>query len=329
MMDRRTLLLAGAGFAVTNPAAAQQPKRLPVVALVTASTPVGNWTGSDPRGLPPLGFLQELRDLGWSEGRNVVVERRSAEGDPQRAPAVIAGLLASGVDVMAVAGATWILDAAVRAARTVSIVANFPEDPVAAGLVASLGRPGGNLTGVTLHTGPEFHAKQMQLLRELAPRVTRVAFLATRRTLEQSRDVTHPAGVTVVPVEAEHVGQYEAAFTAILREQAEAVLVGGGPVNYFLGPRIVAFAAQHQLPTFYTFRETAAERGLISYGPSVVENFRKMAKLVDKILKGAKPADLAVEQPTRFELVINAGTARALGLAVPPTLLALADEVIE
>jgi putative tryptophan/tyrosine transport system substrate-binding protein len=322
-------VLGGAAAARALPAHAQQLKRLPVLGLVGSSAPVVDMDGSNPTSQPILGFVQQLQDLGWIDGRNIHIERRSAEGDPQRASAIFAELLGRGVDVIAVTGALFLQEAAQRATRTIPTVANFAEDPIAAGLIASLARPGGNLTGVTLFTGPEFHSKRLQLLQELAGHISRIAFLATRKTLEHYGSVARPMGATVFPVEVDVAEHFETAFTMIVRKRAEAVMVGGGPLYYNHGARVVAFAAERRLPTIYSHRESVAAGGLMAYGASAVGNFRQMARMIDKILKGAKPADLPVEQPTKFELVINLKTAKELGLPLPPTLLAQADEIVE
>ena len=311
------------------PAAAQLPKRLPVVALVAVSGPVADLGGSDPINLAWRGFVHGLRDLGWIDGRNVVIERRSLEGDPPRAPALIAELLARGVDVIALGGARWLHDAALKATPTVPMATIFQDDPVASGLVASLARPGGNLTGIAQTTGPEFYSKRLQLLKELDPRITRIALMGPRAVLEQDRGIARPAGITVVPFELDVDNQLDEAFAGVLRERVNALLVGGSAVTYGNAQRIVAFASENRLPTMHAFREAVEAGGLMSYGSNVPGNFRQIARLVDKILKGTKPADLPVEQPTKFELVINAKTAKVLDLPIPQLVLAQADEVIE
>ena len=330
-MNRRAFitLIGGAAVSGTLPAAAKQPKRLPVVALVAASGPVADLVTSDPINPAWRGFVHGLRDLGRIDGRNVVIERRSLEGDVQRASAIFAELLVRGVDVVALGGARWLHDAAVKATSTVPIVTIFQDDPVAAGLIASLARPGGNLTGIAQTTGPEFYSKRLQLLKELAPQITRIALLGPRGVLEQDRRIARLIGVTVVPIPLDVERQFDEAFASIVRERADALTVGGSAVTYGNAQRIVAFAAEKRLPTMHPFREAVEAGGLMSYGSSVPVNFRQMARLADQILKGAKPADLPVEQPTKFELVINAKTASALGLTVPTALLARADEVIE
>ena len=322
-------LLGGAAAARSLQAAAQQPKRLPVVALVFGNPPLPEMIGADPISPHARGFVHGLRDLGWIDGRTIVIERRSAEQAPQRAPAIFAELLARGVDVIMMGGEKWLQDAAQAATKTIPTVAIFRDDPVAAGLIANLARPGGNLTGLTAATGPEFFGKRLQLLHEIAPRITRAAFLAPRRQLEQFRDVARPAGVTVLPVEFEVADKLEEAFVTILRERADALMVAGDGPIYFHARRIVAFAAESRLPAMYGAREGVEAGGLMSYGASVPGNFRAAARLVDKFLKGAKIGDIPAEQPTVFELVINAKTAKTLRLTIPPTLLARADVVIE
>ena len=199
-MRRRELiiLLGCAAMGRSRPTAAQQPKRLPLVALVAVNGPVADLVGSDPINLAWRGFVHGLRDLGWIDGLNVIIERRSLGGDPQRAPGIFAELLARGVDVIALGGARWLHDAALKATPTVPMVTIFQDDPVASGLIASLARPGGNLTGIAQTTGPEFYSKRLQILKELAPRITRIALMGPRAVLEQDRGIAYPAGVIVI-----------------------------------------------------------------------------------------------------------------------------------
>jgi putative tryptophan/tyrosine transport system substrate-binding protein len=252
-------LLGAAAIGHELPAVAQQQKRLPVVGLVAGLPPVAELAGLtlSPTAGVWRGFYRGLRDFGWIDGRNLTIERRSTEGDPQRAPAIFADLISRGADVIVIGGLSWLLQEALRVPSTTPIVAHFPVDPIAAGLVASLSRPGGNMTGLTQFPGPEFHGKQLQLLQELAPAISRVAFFATRTTLDQYRDVARPVSLTIIPVAVDHPEQFEAAFAAIRNEQAQAVMVGGGPVNFEGGTRIVAFAAQSRLPAIYAYSEVA------------------------------------------------------------------------
>jgi putative ABC transport system substrate-binding protein len=329
MIDRRALA-AGVGAALlAPPARAQQPARLPVVGLVLPNVPPAEMAGADPVSPLVRGFVQGLREQGWIEGRTVVIERRSAAGQPDRAPALVAELVARGVDVLAVGGARWLHEAARQATRTIPIVAIFPSDPVIDGQIASLARPGGNLTGVTYATGPEFAGKQVQLLREFAPAITRVAFLAVRTVLDQYRAMPHDGGPTIIPVPVEAAGEYDQAFALIRRERADALMAAGGPPNVVNARRIASFATESRLPAIFGFREAADAGGLMSYGPSFVGVFRQKARLVARFLGGAKPGEVPTEQPATFELVLNLKAAKALGLAVPPAILIRADEVIE
>ena len=330
-MRRREFVavLAGAALVRALPAVAQRADRLPVAALVFGSAPLQEMMGSDPINPVARGFMHGLRELGWVEGRTIMIERRTAEGQPQRAPAIMAELLARGVDVIVLASARWLHQAAQEATRTVPIIAEFRDDPVAAGLISSLARPSGNLTGVTSTTGPEFDAKRLQLLQEVAPRLEHTAFLATRDVLEQYRSAAAPAGIKVTPILVEVAEEYEEAFATIMRERADTLMVSSSPLNYNHAQRIVAFAATNRLPAIYAFREAVAVGGLMSYGTSIPGIFRQAASMVDRILKGTPARELPTEQPTKFELVINVKNAKALGLTIPPTLLARADEVIE
>ncbi len=330
-MTTRRAFIAGFSGAAVWPlgAQAQQPKRLPVVTLLFTAISASEISGPDPTFLPARAFVHELRDLGWIDGRTIVIERRTLGGDPQRASAVFDDLLARGVDVIALGGARWLHDAGLKATKTIPIVTIFQDDPVAAGLIASLARPGGNLTGVAQTTGPAFFGKRLQLLKEIAPTITRTAFVGPRGVLEQDRGYAHPAGVVVIPVPLDVSEQFDAALTTIRRERADALMVAGSAITYGSIRRIVAFAAEERLPAMHPNREFVEAGGLIAYGTSVAGIFRQLARLADRILKGTRTQDLATEQPTKFELMLNAKTANALGLTIPSTLLAQADEVIE
>jgi putative ABC transport system substrate-binding protein len=230
---------------------------------------------------------------------------------------------------MMVSASDWLMDAAQQATRSIPTVGIFTLDPAAAGFVASLARPGGNLTGVTTTTGRELDEKRLQLLKELAPGVVRVAFLGTGSAWEAYR---RGAEATVLPPVVAHVTRAEdldEALALVGRERTDALLVSHGPVMLFAAPRIASFAGAQRLPAVYPWREAVEAGGLMSYGVSVQGLFQQAAGLIDQILKGAKPAELPVQQPTKIELVINLKAAKALGLTVPATLLARADEVIE
>lgn len=333
MIDRRqfvgTAMIGALAAPLASAVRAQQSARKPVVAFVFSASPVADMLGPDPA-LPIFrAFVHGLRDLGWVEGRNVVIERRSAEGYPERAQSIFADLVARGIDVIALGAADWLRQAAQQATSAIPLVALFPEDPVAAGLVASLARPGGNLTGVTMITGQEIIGKRLQLLREMAPRAARIAFLGPRRGIEAYRaDVKSDPAIEVF-ARFDRPEEYPEAFAMVLRERADALLVLGGPIIFVNVARIATFAAENRLPAIYSIREAVEAGGLMSYGASTAGLFRQMSGLVDRILKGARPAELPIEQPREYELAINVKTAQALGLTVPPALLGVADLVIE
>ena len=305
--------------------AGAQTAKLPRIGILTlavaSSTPVFE------------GFRQGLRDLGWVEGRNIALEYRFAQGRPAGLPALAAELVRLKVDVIVIEGGQAAL-AAKHATQTIPIVMAVIDDPVKAGLVASLARPGGNVTGLTLFAS-ELSGKRLQLLKEVVPRSTLVAVI---------RNVTHPNAadlwgeteaaarsldLRLQSVEVRSPADLGGAFKAVTSARPSAFITLADGMLFYNRTRIVEFAAQSQLPAIYPDREFAKAGGLMAYGPSLASNFRRAATYVDKILKGAKPADLPVEQPTKFELVINAKTAKALGLTIPLAVLARADEVIQ
>src|SRR6266850_1873410 len=329
VMDRRGFIgaLAGGLFAAPLVTAAQPIAKVYRIGfLVTAtSTETGHLFKA---------LSEGLRELGYVEGRNVVFERRFAEGRQERLPALAAELVQLKVDVL-VTGSNPVVAAAKQVTVTVPVVMAVSRDPVGAGFIASLARPGGNITGLANDPGPEIIGKYLELLKEAAPRVSRVAYLwnpvppgaGTYKNAVESAART--LGVTFQSVEVRGREEFEGAFAAMVRERANGVVVAVDPV--FVGPRsqVVLLAARNRLPAVYGLREFAEVGGLMSYGPNIADQFRRAATYVDKILKGAKPGDLAVEQATKFELVINLKTAKALGLTVPDSLLRRADEVIQ
>ena len=329
MRRRQFLAVAGGALACPLAAHAQQAKRLPIIAMIYSVGSVAEMAGVDPLGVNMRALERELRDLGWIDGRTVTIERQSTEGQSERAAAILAEVVARRPDVILLGGARWMHEAALRATRTIPIVASFGEDPVAAGLISSLARPGGNLTGVTRATGPEFYGKASQFLRDAAPGIRRLAFLAPRETLDAFQAIAPSVGITVVPVQADTSEQLDASLANILREGADALLVPSGPIFLQHAKRIAVFAVENKLPALFGMRQSAEAGGLMSYGPSIVVLYRQMARQVDRVLKGVRPEDIPTERPTTFELVINAKAATALGLAIPPGLLVLADEVVE
>jgi ABC-type uncharacterized transport system substrate-binding protein len=278
-------------------------------------------------------FRQGLRELGYIDGQNIAIEYRSAEGQPDRLAAVARELAALPVDIIAVSG-TAAARASQQATTTIPTVMIAIGDPVRAGLVPSLARPGGNITGNTI-LGTEMSPKRLQLLKEIVPGVSRVAFLWNRSNashlayLEEWRGLAPRLNVELVFVEVHSPDQFEAAFAAMMRERPDALSVTADPFHLSQIGWIIDFTAQHRLPAMYVVKDNVAAGGLTSYGPSLADLYRRAAGYVHKILQGTRPADLPVEQPVKFELVINLKTAKALRLEIPPTLLATADEVIE
>ena len=283
-------------------------------------------------------FLQGLRDLGYTEGRNVIIEYRYGEGQNfEQLPALAAELVALRVDIIVAVAGTLVALAAKQATVTVPVVFIAVADPVTSGFVSSLARPGGNMTGLSALT-PELVGKWLEILKETTPGVGRLALLRQlggtgERTdqivLTEAANAARALGVQLQVVEARGPRDLNRAFLEITGARAEALAVLSTPMLYGERTRLVDFAVENRLPTVFSFRSYVDAGGLVSYGPSVPDMCRRAATYVDKILKGAKPADLPVEQPTKFELIINLKTAKALGITVPTAVLLRADEVIE
>ena len=278
-------------------------------------------------------FLRKLRELGWVEGQNLIIEYRWAEGNVERLPDLAAELVRRNVDlIVAPAGSAAL--AAKNATSSIPIVMIFPSDPVELGLVASLSRPGGNITGTTFTPGPAIFGKQLQILKEAIPRASRVAILwnpADPSFALQMREVEGAArslGMRLQHVEARGPEDFATAFAAMGRERADALLLGGTSTFLVHRTRIAELAVKGRLPTMCNFREIVEAGGLMAYAINMADFVGHAAAYVDKILKGARPADLPIEQPTKFELIINLKTAKALGLAIPQSVLARADAVI-
>ena len=267
------------------------------------------------------------------EGQNVVIEGRYSEGRAERLPELAAALVRLKVDVI-VAGATPPVHAAQAATASIPIVMPNHSDPVGSGLVASLARPGGNITGLSI-INPELTGKRLELLRQIVPGASRVAVLwnptseVHPRMVKEAETAAAALGLQLRRAQARGHEDYEGAFSAIVGSRAEAVLVLGDLTFWIHRGRLAELAAKHRLPAMFAQREHVEAGGLISYGPDLRDNYRRAALYVDKILKGAKPTDLPVEQPTKFELIINLKTVKALGLKIPPPVLMRADEVIE
>jgi putative ABC transport system substrate-binding protein len=277
--------------------------------------------------------LRELGYLGYAEGRNLMVERRHAAFKYDRLPDLAAELVRLKPDVLVTGGNPGI--AALRqATATVPIVMAWAIDPVGAGLVTSLARPGGNITGLTLGTGPEFITKELQILNEVVPKLSRVAILreTDRRGAAEAAALETAArklGLTILFADIRTPSDIAGAFASIARSRAGAILVLGGNTTWTSRQQLADMAVQHRLPSMCLFRGYAEAGLLLTYGPSREDLNRRAAVYIDKILKGARPADLPVAEPTKFELVINLKTARTLGLTIPPSMLAQADQVIE
>lgn len=275
-----------------------------------------------------------LRDLGYVEGRNLAIEYRSAEGRAERLPQLAAELVGLSPDVI-IPTSTPAAIAVKAATSTIPIVMVSPAEPVSAGLVASLARPGGNITGFTLEVTAEISAKHLQLLKEVAFKIRRVAVLAnpayppTAARWTMTQQAARTLGVALVSAEVRGAGDLKSAFTVISREHADGLLVLGDPVVFSLRRQIGDFAAKNRLPSVSPYREGADAGGLIAYGPNFPHTYRRIGTYVDKILKGTKPGDLPIEQPTRFELIINLKTAKALGLTIPQSMLSRTDDIIE
>jgi putative ABC transport system substrate-binding protein len=313
---------------VAPPAAAAQPAgKVPHLGRLSLA-------GSDaqPGGAPTDGIIDGLRELGYVQGRDFLLERRDAGGIAERLPELAAELVRLGVDILLVTG-TAATHAARRATGTIPIVC-MTGDPVGQGFVKSLARPGSNITGVTLTTGGgELGGKFVELLREMVPRLFRVGYLRNPRNPATAPEVFFPAQVLrevrLVTAEVRNAGQLDKALDAIMRAQVQGLISDGDPLTDSQSRRIVEFATKQRLAGIYPRRSFAERGGLMSFGPSTYHSWKRAAVYVDKILKGAKPADLPVEQPTKFELVINLKAAKALGLTVPQSLLVRADELID
>ena len=329
MIDRRRFLLTSLAGALAPPlgASAQQAGKTYRIGLL-GTVPLTNPGAARIWG----GFFEGLRQLGYEEGRNIVIEGRYSEGRFDRLPGFVAELVRLKVDV--IVAATTTPTAAKSVTSTIPIVMTNEADPVGRGLVASLAKPGGNVTGLTSRV-TDLVGKRLQLLKEVMPRLSRLAVLANpldadhRIALQEAQVVARTLKLQLEIVEVRYPTEIADAVSAATKGKAGALLVLGGPMLFTEHARIVDLAAKGRVPVYGTQREYADAGGLLTYGIDQRDNFRRAATYVDKILKGAEPADLPVEQPNKFELVINLKTAKALGLTIPSSLLARADQVIE
>jgi putative ABC transport system substrate-binding protein len=333
MIARRALVLvvALALFVMPSAVPAQPAEKVYRIGYLTIGSAPASGTYT-----PPLeGFRQQLRELGWVEGRNIVIEYRFADGRAERLPPLAAELVRLKVDLI-YANPTPAALAAKKATSTIPIVGTSLTEPVAVGLVSSLARPGGNVTGVSYAFDMNIFGKQLELLKDVAPKARRVAVLADPtsgptypRMLEATTTAGKSLGLDLQVLEVRQPAEFDGAFAAMARERAEALLVMGHPMFFLNRQRLAELAVKHRLPSMSTQEQWVDAGGLMSYGPNFVDLARRGAVYVDRILRGAKPGDLPVEQPTKFDLAINLKTARALGLKVPQALLQRADQVIE
>jgi putative ABC transport system substrate-binding protein len=325
-MTRREFVLLLGGAMTAAPAVRAQQKAMPVIGFLSSVSP-------GPLAASVAEFRQGLSETGYVEGQNVVIEYRWAEGRYDRLPALAADLVGRKVDVIVASGGSPSALAAKSETSTIPIVFSVG-DPVELGLVASLARPGGNLTGVS-NMNVELNPKRLELLSELVPQAKVIALLVnqnnrnTERNIKDVQEAARAKGVQLSILKAGTESEIDAAFGSLAQLRAGALVVATDPFLNSRRDQLVALASRHAVPAIYYWREFATAGGLISYGPSLTAGYRHAGVYAGKILKGAKPADLPVQQPTTFELVVNLNTAKALGLTVPPSILARADEVIE
>ena len=314
-------------LALCFPAPAQQPQKIPRIGYLSPDA-ASDSTRSE-------GIRLALRDLGYKEGENIATEYRYSEGKVDRLPDLAAELVRLKVDLIVVAGGDPWIRAAKNATKTIPIVMTGQgSDPVVIGVVESLARPGGNVTGLTT-LNRELGGKRLELFKEAVPKVTRVAVLydpALRPSVIEVKEVlpvpARALRLIVQPWEVRDAGGFEKVFAALTKERPDGLYPAGGPLMRAHGKRLADFALKIRVPSMYTNREYADAGGLMSYGADLTDSYRRVAYYVDKILKGAKPADLPVEQPKKFEFIINLKTAKQIGLTIPPNVLARADRVI-
>jgi len=326
----RKLLIVALGLGIlAAPLAAhgQPPAKIPRIGYLVLA-PL-----TDPPSPERAAFLEGLRELGYVEGKTVAIEYRSAAWNAELLPDLAEELVRLKVDVIVTGGGGAVADAARQATKTIPIVVAASADPVGIGLVASLARPGGNITGTSL-MAPELGSKRLELLKEAVPRTSRVAVLwhprgAGRLEWQQTEAAARRLGVALQSYEVRNADDLARTLEGMSRQRPDAVIMFFDPLTSGYRVIISDFALKNRLPTIFGAREFAAAGGLMSYGPNIPELFRRAAVYVDKILKGAKPRDLPIEQPTKFELIVNLKTAKALGLTIPPSVLIRADQVVQ
>ena len=326
-MDRRAFLgtMAGSLLAAPLVAEAQEARRIPRIGVLLPAEP------ASPTEPNASAFRQGLHDLGYVEGQNVVVEYRYAHGRTERYAELVGELVRLKVDVLVAGGNSTY--AARDAPKTIPIVSVAAGDLVGVGLVTSLARPGGNITGLSINLGE--YGKSVELLKETAPTISHVGYVRDARApitapfLKDLQATTQALGLKLIDLPVREIAELSGVFAAVAKEPGVGLLILGHPLFFPHRSRISELAAKHHLPAMYQWRVFVDAGGLMSYGANLADLWRRAATYVDRILKGAKPADLPVEQPIKFELVINLKTAKALGLTIPPSLLQRADQVIE
>jgi putative ABC transport system substrate-binding protein len=323
------LALVALLFVFCLPAGAQQPKKVPRIGYLSNVDPALESARSE-------GIRLALRELGYIEGQNIAIEYRYAEGKPDRYPELAAELVRLKVDIIVAAGGSVMVQAAKNATKTIPILmTGLGANPVKQGLVESLDRPGGNVTGLASLSG-ELGGKRLELLKEAVPKVARVAVLYVPTTPSSVLEVkeflpvaARALRLTIQPWEVRDADDFERIFAALNKQRPDGLYVPSGPLLRDNEKRIVGFALKSRLPSMYFYREAVEAGGLMYYGADLAASYRRVAYYVDRILKGAKPADLPVEQPTKFELVINLKTAKQIGVTIPQSLLYRADKVIK
>jgi len=329
-MDRRAFLTALGGGLLTTPLAARAQPATKTWRIGFLTSGFREGAGADVRIAP---FSRGLRELGYIEGRNVILETRYAEGRVERFPALAAELVELKVDVLVATSTPGAL-AAKRATSTIPIVMAAVGEPVEVKLVESLAHPGGNITGLSI-SAPQLAAKRLDLLKQALPKLSRVTVLwnsanqGMQARFQETQRGANLLGVSIHSIAIQSLDDFDPAFGAMMKNRPESLLVLADTVAVANRQRAIEFAARNRVPAIYEVRAFVDDGGLMSYGIDMSDHYRQAAVYVDKILKGAKPADLPIEQPTKFELIINLKTAKALGLTIPPSLLQRADQVIE
>jgi putative ABC transport system substrate-binding protein len=324
-----SILFVAVLLAVAVIADAQQPKKIPRIGYLSAADPARESARAK-------AIRLALRELGYIEGQNIAIEYRYAEGKLDRFPELAAELVRLKVDIIVVSGGTRFIQAAKNATKTIPIVmTGFGSDPVETGLIESLARPGGNVTGIT-NLSRELASKRLELLKDAVPKLVRVAVLydpatggALREVKEDLPVASRALGLTVQPWEIRDADSFERVFAVLSKQRPDGLYAAGSPLIQDNGKRIGSFALNSRIPSTYVYRQDVDAGGLMYYGADQADSYRRVAYYVDKILKGAKPADLPVEQPKKFELVINLKTAKQINLTIPQRVLARADKVIK